>query len=147
MSAAYLEFQLPEPARLERLLRVFERLKQAKQQDLWPNVSSWLDLFDEAANATFWWPTTEELDAWQRKWFSTPVEDRLADPALQTPWCFDSMIGAFEDGDYDLVDCRAVGAGLGRFEFDPHGWPFGGTGCMRALIEAFGGRVIAECGT
>ena len=147
MTAAYLEFELPEPARFERLVKVFDRLKRSKEQDSWPEIHSWLELFDDAAKATFWWPTADELAAWQRRWFSTPVESRFSDPSLETPWGFDSMIGAFEDGDYVLVVCRKVGDKLGRLDFDPHGWPFGGTGCMRALIEAFGGRVVAEWGT
>jgi len=147
MTPAYLEFELPEPARLERLVRVFDGLKRAKEDDAWPAVQTWLELFDDAAKATFWWPTADELSAWQAKWFSTPVESRLADPNLETPWDFKSMIGAFQDGDYALVACRAVDARLGRLEFDPHGAPYGGTGCMRALIDAFGGRVVAEWGT
>jgi hypothetical protein len=147
VTASYLEFELPEPARFARLVTVFDRLKWAKEQDAWPEAASWLELFDEAAKATFWWPTPEEHAEHMRRWFATPVETRFTDPSLDTPWGFDSLIGAFEDGDYELLACRQVTDKLGRLEFDPYGWPFGGTGCMRALIEAFGGRVVAESGT
>lgn len=54
------------------------------------------------------------------------------------------MIDAFRNGDYDLLGCRRASLRIGRLAFEPFGWPYGGTGCMRALIEAFGHRVTAD---
>jgi hypothetical protein len=82
------------------------------------------------------------LKDWERRWFSTPVPERFTDTSLETPWDFGSMIDAFRNGEYDLLGCRRLTATAGRLEFDPHAWPYGGTGCMRALIEAFGHRVV-----
>ena len=59
-------------------------------------------------------------------------------------WMFGSMIDAVSNGDFDLLDCRPVAPGIARIEFDPHGWPYGGKGCMKALIESFGFRVMGE---
>ncbi|UBF24818.1 hypothetical protein K9N68_24645 [Kovacikia minuta CCNUW1] len=88
----------------------------------------------------------EEQKDWQRRWFSTPVEQRFTDPSLETPWDFSSMIGAFEEGDYELLSCHRISNEVGCLEFEPHGFPFGGTGCMKALIEAFGHRIIDVIG-
>ena len=48
------------------------------------------------------------------------------------------MIDAFEMGEYELVNCKVVGPGKGRLEFYALAYPYGGVGCMVALIEAFG---------
>jgi hypothetical protein len=78
----------------------------------------------------------------ERRWFATPVPRRFTDSSLHHWWHFGSMTDAFRNGVYDLLDCRKVADGVGRLEFDPHAWPYGGTACMRALVEAFGHRVI-----
>ena len=72
------------------------------------------------------------------------MPQRWTDPALQTGWDFGSMFDAFRNGDYDLLDCRLIAPGRARIEFDPHGWPYGGKGCMKALAESFGFRVVGE---
>lgn len=133
MIAAYVEFELPDPIRFERLAMAFGRLKQAKELNVWPEAGAWLELFDAAALATFSSPTDAERD-----------ESRGPDPAHETPWHFDSLIEAFRNADYHLLECRRISGRLGRLEFDPRAWPYGGTGCIRGLIEAFGGLVLSE---
>jgi hypothetical protein len=54
------------------------------------------------------------------------------------------MIDVFKNGDYDLVSCQMLSADTARLEYNPHGAPFGGTDCMKALTEAFGFRVIRD---
>ena len=143
--ALYVEFAYAEPEQRDSITRVVDALREAKRSGEFRDDSHWLAFFDDEARSTFWWPTPEELDSWQKRWFSTPPDQRLSDPALETPWDFGSMIEAFQNGDYDLLGCREVGDGLARIEFDAHAYPYGGTGCMHALIEAFGGEVRGEC--
>ena len=74
-----------------------------------------------------------------------PVDVRLRDPSFRPPaWDFRSLIEAFRNGDYDLLGCQRASSETGRLAFEPFGWPYGGTGCMRALIEAFGHRVTID---
>jgi hypothetical protein len=47
-----------------------------------------------------------------------------------------------EEHDYDLVGVRALADREAVLEFNPHGYPYGGTGALRALVRAFGCRVV-----
>lgn len=142
MSDFFVEFKIVTEERFRQLAAVFDALCRAKQSGEWHDDDYWLGFFDQEARLRFWWPTPEEREDWSRRWFSTPVPQRFTDPSLKTPWDFGSMIDAFRNGEYDLIACRRVSTETGRLEFEPHAWPFGGTGCMRALVEAFGHRVI-----
>jgi hypothetical protein len=102
------------------------------------------DLFDQHILAHFWWPSEQERqDYWQR-WWATPVPQRFADPTLQTPWNFESMIDSFLNGEYELVSCRLLTSDTAVLEFLPFGFPYGGTGCMKTLVEVFDFQVIGE---
>jgi hypothetical protein len=46
-----------------------------------------------------------------------------------------------QDGDYDLIAIRPQ-ATRHVLEFNPHGYPYGGTNSLVALVECFGRRVI-----
>jgi hypothetical protein len=140
----FVEFEVADEDRFRRLVAVFDALRAAKVADEWRDDDYWLAFFDAEARSHFWWPTAAEQDDWNRRWFSTPVPQRFTDPSLVTPWDFGSLIDAFRNGDYELLGCEQVSERAGRLFFDPHGWPYGGTGCMRALVEAFGHRVTAE---
>jgi hypothetical protein len=144
VSDFFVEFEIVSEDGFGRLSAVFNALRHAKQSDRWQDDNYWLAFFDEDARSHFWWPSPEELKDWERRWFSTPVPDRFTDESLKTPWDFGSMIEAFRNGDYELVDCERITKKTGRLSFDPDGWPYGGTGCMRALVESFGHRVLAE---
>jgi hypothetical protein len=141
VSDFFVEFEIASEGRYRQLVMVVEALRQAKQSDEWRDDGYWLAFFDQEARSHFWWPTPAEEQEWQRRWFSTPVPERFTDPSLEHPWAFDGMIDAFRDGEYDLLGCRKVSDGVGRLEFAPHAWPYGGPDCMEALIEAFGHRV------
>ena len=148
MDDSYLDFALADAERFSKLQIVFAALKDAKSADtIDPDDDSWLGLFDDSAREYFWWPTPEEVADWQRRWESTPVPQRFTDPSLVTPWDFSSMIEAFKNGEYELVALDRKTDTTGRLTFNPLAWPFGGTNCMRALIESFGGVVTHEAGT
>jgi hypothetical protein len=144
MSDFFVEFEIADEDRYDRLQRVVGALVAAKRADSFGEDSAWLEFFDPEARSHFWWPTEKEEQDWLRRWYSTPLDRRWTDPSLETPWRFEAMIDAFKNGDYELLSCRRVSERLGRIEFEPFGWPYGGTGCMRALIEAFGHRVTSE---
>jgi len=146
MEHSAITFRVRDDERFAKLAKVFEALREAKIDGNAPDPDDayWRQFFDEAALAHFWHPTPEERADWQRRWFSTPVAQRWADPSLQTPWDFASMIEAFCNGEYDLPVCERIADSEGKLTFDPHAYPYGGTGCMKALIEAFDCDVIGE---
>ena len=148
MDDSHLEFTLADAERFTKLQAAFAALKDSKSGDFTdPDDEYWLTFFDESSLKHFWWPTPEEVADWQRRWEATPVPQRFTDPSLKTPWGFTSMIHAFNDGEYDLIAIDRTSDSTGRLRFDPLAYPFGGTGCMRALIESFGGVITGEAGT
>lgn len=141
----YVEFEVGSEEGYRRLDAVVTALATAKRTDDFQDDPYWLAFFNEAERSGFWWPTEAELREWSQRWKAAPVDQRLSDPAFQPPaWDFGSMIDAFRNGGYELIGCERRSPQVGRLGFEPFGWPYGGTGSMRALIEAFGHRVIAE---
>jgi len=70
--------------------------------------------------------TPEEWAEWNEHWRQTPVDFRISAAMITPQWDIGSMYLAFE----------------------PHAYPYGGTGCMVAFIECFGHTVIGiEDGT
>ena len=139
-----IEFEVNNVERFRSLAHVFEELQKDKSAESFRGNSEWLRMFDEQARSHFWWPTEEEREAHFQLWQTTRVSRRLTDPRLQKPWDFGSMIEAFQNGEYALVSCRMISADRARLEFNPFAHPFGGTECMKALIEAFGFRMVKD---
>jgi len=137
----YVEFRADDEGRFARLVAVVDALRADKQAGVLTPGPKWRAYFDERALAHFWWPTAAEAEEHARRWFATPVPERFTDPSLVTPWEFDSLIDAFANGEYELVGVRRSGE-HGRIEFCPYAFPYGGTGCMQALAEAFGFEVL-----
>jgi hypothetical protein len=142
MSNFYVEFEIGSEAGFEKLVALYAALREAKINDDWKDDDYWLRFIDENSRKYFSWPTEAESEDWRRRWFSMPIETRLTDPSLRRGWQYGSMIEAFRNGDYGLLECRKVSQGRARIEFDPYGHPYGGTGCMQCLAEAFGHRVV-----
>jgi hypothetical protein len=143
MNLCFVEFAIASEEQFRQLEAVVAALCEAKKTNLFPPAAYWLDFFDAKATSFFWHPTEPEFKDWKRRWFATPVEERWNEQTLETPWDFDSMIGAFEDGDYELLGCHRLSDTVARLNFSPYGSPYGGTGCMQALIEAFGHQVTS----
>jgi hypothetical protein len=141
---SFIEFELIDNKRFEMLAAIFEALRTAKQSGDFRDNAYWLSFFDNTALSHFWNPTKDELLEWERQWKATPFQDRLSDPNLKRLWEFGSMIDAFRDGEYELIACRHVSANIGQLEFAPFALPYGGTECIKALIEAFEFRVTKE---
>jgi hypothetical protein len=145
MDPLSVEFEITDPARFEALRVVFNAIREAKEASSFTDDhSGWVTYFDDTSRLFFRWSTPEEDAEWERRWFATPVPQRWHDPTLRRGWSLEAMIEAFRNGEYDLGACELVNETTGRLTFYEHAYPFGGTGCMRVLIEAFGHRVTKD---
>ena len=154
-SQFYIDFTVDDSERFLALSRAFAALQQDKNRQIqaqndeeaaraFREEDQWLAFFDERARAHFWWPSQAELDAHTAQWFATPLPDRWTDPTLKRPWLFSSMIYAFQNAEFELLTCHMLTSNTARITFDPWAHPYGGTGCLKALVEAFDCKVIAE---
>lgn len=138
-------FVIASEERFTALTRAYDQICVCKAKSTWPErKEEWMAYFDSKALSHFWWPTAAELSDWERRWFSTPVPKRFTDPSLQHSWDFMSLFEAFKNGDYELHPIERLSEQDAVLPFDPLGHPFGGTGCMRALVEVFEHRVTEE---
>ncbi len=140
----YIEFAVTDSSKFENLQRVFDKLKGDKDAENIGDDEQYLTLFDEEARKYFRWSTPEEDAAWAKEWFATPIETRWTDPSLQRGWDFGSMIEAFRNGEYTLLSCEMIGLNVARLNFYALAYPYGGTGCMQALVESFGFKVFND---
>jgi hypothetical protein len=137
----FVEFTISSRKRFSALQRVIAELKHDKDADDWRSNDELLKFFDAESRSHFYWP----LDDVRRR----RVEDLLTRVVLETPteqatgltWDFDSLMDAFVNGEYNLLRCETIHDGKARLNFYSLAYPYGGVGCMVALIEAFGGVV------
>jgi hypothetical protein len=147
-AAFTVKFTIASEDRYTALVSAYGRIRECKSADAWPEKKEdWAPYFDAKALSHFWWPTDAELEGWKHRYFSTPVPKRFTDPSLQHPWDFLSMFDAFKNGDYALLPIERISSSEAVLMFDPFAYPFGGTGCMRALIEAFDHRITHDDGS
>lgn len=135
-------FKINDLTRFENLQKVFYQLKQDKENRSFNVEEFYLKFFDEKAKSYFGWYSEAENKDWSEKWFSTPYEQRWTDPTLKRKWDFGSMLMSLEDGDYQLISCELISEDKAKLLFYPFGHPYGGTGCLEALIESFGFEII-----
>ncbi len=62
----YVEFYADDEGRLDKLEAIVAALAEGKETDNWQDDAYWLDFFDEAARAHFWWPTKTEMEDWSQ---------------------------------------------------------------------------------
>ncbi|MDM5155410.1 hypothetical protein QUF88_16840 [Bacillus sp. DX1.1] len=145
MTNCYFEFVIHKEAHFQKLREFFYKLKEEKEKEMIDcSDSMWLEYFEEDVLKQFWWPTEKELYNYRILWEQTPVEERLTDPKLVTPWDFESMIDAFACGEYELISCEKASNNIGRIEFYPYAWPYGGSDVFKALIEYSEFKIIHE---
>lgn len=60
-------------------------------------------------------------------------------------WIFGSMIDSFKDGEYELLSCEMISDNKARLNFAVFSDPYGGTDCMKALIESFDFEITEIC--
>jgi hypothetical protein len=135
------EFESNGEESLQRLTEFFGLVKAAKDSDEPVDESHLLAYLADGERAYFSNLTPGEVAEWNEYWFSTPLPKRHS-PEMPTPqWDFASMLDAVWNGDYDLIAIQPR-ATRHALEFNPHGYPYGGTGSLVALVECFGHRVV-----
>lgn len=142
MQHCYVSFRISSQQQLERLSRVVSELRHDKESGEFRSDEDWKAYFTADELKSFWTPTDAERADWQKRWQATPVPDRFTDPSLETPWDFGSMLDSIREGEYSLLGVRSNDMTTGFLEFDPEAYPFGGTGCLRALVIAYGHQLI-----
>ena len=149
----YIEFLQKDEVSLGRTIELFGMIRDEKNLDLESESNEsdeivteiddtvFINYLTEAERAYFWNFSAEESQEYSDERFATPVEIRHSSQWLHPQWHLESMLDAFWNGDYDLI---AIQEENNRYylTFDPHGYPYGGTGCMVALLECFSNQVI-----
>jgi hypothetical protein len=151
----YVEFVGKDEISLQRTIEFFEMIKNTKaaieiedvalDEDDLP-ITEIYDLpftnyLTKTEKAYFSNLSSEEHDEFMREWFSTPIEIRHSPQMLCPQWDLGSMLDTFWNGEYDLIDIQEKNSKY-YLTFNPHAYPYGGTGCMVALLECFGHKVI-----
>ncbi|WP_157632083.1 hypothetical protein [Variovorax sp. CF313] len=135
------EFESNGERSLQRLTEFFDLVKTAKDSDEPADESQLLAFLTDGERSYFSNLTPEEMAEWNEYWFSTPLPKRHSAEMLSPQWDFASMLDAIWNGDYDLIAIRPRAA-RHVLEFNPHGYPYGGTGSLVALVECFGNQVV-----
>jgi len=115
----FLEFEVSDPGRLDRLEALVSALKRAKDPEYQ------LDL----KGADY----EQYLDAHARAWFSRSEAAKS--------WSFDSAVYMVGQCEYELLGVHQLSARVARIEVSPGAGPYGGLASLRVLVEAFGHRV------
>lgn len=141
MDYCHVEFESAGESALQRLTEFFALVKAAKDEDELADEALLSAYLTYKERSYFWDPTPAEMAEWNEEWFSTPLPKRHSADMPSPPWHFGSMLEALSDGDYDLVGVLQKGTNH-QLVFNPHGYPYGGTGSLVALTECFGHRVV-----
>ena len=134
----FIEFSVRSPERFSALQRAFTEIKLDKDANHWREANEMLKCFDVESLRHFHWPEDDER--------LKRLEDLRTRPVIVTPtehstgltWDFDSLMHAFINGEYNLLSCEMSEGGKARLNFYSLAYPYGGVGCMVALVEAFG---------
>lgn len=141
MEGCFVEFSPPDDATTLRTIECINYVAELKRDAALDEAAMGKELSDEE-RAYFRAQTPEEWQQWNAFWFSTPLPQRHS-PTMPTPgWDFGSMVESIADAEFDIT---GVATSQGRFylTFEPESYPFGGTGCLVALLECLGNRVSA----
>ncbi|WKE66660.1 hypothetical protein PVT67_05290 [Gallaecimonas kandeliae] len=141
MEYCYVKFKPKEEESLNRLISFFELLKQEKDSSEEPNEEKLSAFLSVEEKSHFWSPSEEEQKEWQNFWSSTSVEVRISPKMPLPPWDLESMYEAFWNGDYDLISISKESEDY-HLNFYPHGYPYGGTDSMVALVKCFGHSIV-----
>ena len=151
----YVEFLQKNEISLKRTIEVFKVIKNTKtaienedvllDEDNIPITEiydlSIINYLNDVEKAYFSNLSSEEDEEWMREWFSTPIEIRHSPQMICPQWDLESMLDTFWNGEYDLIDIQEYNSKY-YLTFNPHAYPYGGTGCMVAFLECFGHEVI-----
>jgi len=141
MEYCHVKFKAKDDESLTRLTSFFELIKEEKDSSEEPDEKKLSDFLSEGEKGHFWNPSEEEQKEWQRFWAETAVEIRISLKMPLPPWDLESMYEAFWNGDYDLISITKEND-YHHLNFNPHGYPYGGTGSMVALVNCFGHTIV-----
>ena len=137
----FIEFSIPSRERFAALQRVFAELKHDKDADEWRSSDQLLELFDAEALSHFYWPPDDGRRGRLERLRTRPKAETPTEQVTGQTWDFDSLVDAFVNGEYNLLSCELTDRGEARLGFYALAYPYGGVGCMVALVEAFDGIV------
>lgn len=137
----FIEFSIHSPERFAALQRAFAELKHDKNADTWRPRSELMKCFDAESLRHFHWFDEKERTLRLEELRTRPIAIAPTEESTGQAWDFDSLIFAFRNGEYMLVDCEMTEGEKGRLTFSAFSDPYGGVGCMVALVEAFGCNV------
>jgi hypothetical protein len=141
MEGCFIEFSPPDDSHVLRTIECVNCVAVLKRDDELDEESMAKELSD-AERGFFRVLTPEEQGEWNAFWFSTPLPQRHS-PNMPTPgWDFGSMVETIADAEFDITGVRTE---RGRYflTFEPESYPFGGTGCLVALLECLGNKVAS----
>lgn len=139
MEGCFVEFNPPDEAHALRTIECVNYVAALKREDALDEESMAKELSEEE-RSYFRVLTPEELHEWNTFWFSTPLPQRHS-PTMPTPgWDFGSMVESIADAEFDITGVRTERDKF-YLTFEPESYPFGGTGCLVALLECLGNKV------
>lgn len=139
----YIEFTVASPDRFAALQQVFAVLKHDKDANNWRSREEFLKSFDDESLRNFYWPPDDMRRQRLRDLETRPVSIAPTEQTKNSRWDFDSLLAAFKEGEYILVSCEMTDGSKARLEFYSLAYPYGGVGCMVALVEVFEGVITA----
>jgi hypothetical protein len=136
MQGCFVEFSPPDDLSLLRTIDCVNCVAALKRD------GTLAEELSASERAYFWEPSSEELQEWNDFWFSTPIPLRHS-PSMPTPgWSFESMVSAISEAEFDITGVATEGSKC-YLTFEPESYPFGGVGCLVALLECLGNEVSA----
>ncbi|KQV88051.1 hypothetical protein [Pelomonas sp. Root1237] len=141
MQGCFVEFSSPDESSLLRTIACVNHVAALKRDDALDEKQMAQEL-SASERAFFWEPNPEELQEWNAFWFSTPLPQRHS-PNMPTPgWSFGSMVESIASAEFDITGVATEGSKC-YLTFEPESYPFGGVGCLVALLECLGNQVSA----
>ena len=125
----YIEFAIEDESKFKDLERIIEELWKTKKHEDYKSDAYWLEQFPNYALKTF-------------RFRARDLKPDFIDAGISQPegkWHFYSLVGHLvEDVDVKFLGCEDLGNGVGRFNYDANGYPYGGIGGMTMFVNAFG---------
>lgn len=140
MGEFFVEFR-PKGGSLHRTTGCLARIAALKCQNALTDETVGAEL-TIAEREYFWNPGPAEHAAWNAHWFATPLPQRHSPEMAMPGWDFGSMVDALAGAEFDIKGVVSADGGY-RLMFDPASYPFGGTGCLVALLECLNNEVVA----
>lgn len=135
-------FTVGDLQRFETLQLLYAEVKRDKDAGQLRDPEEWVRMVPDEIKCRFSWPTPDQ----RRHWLDIrdSVVTAVPEPSeqLAAVWDFYRVFEAIEEGEYDVLGCELVGAGVGEMHIDPHAYPYGGIGPLVALAEAFGFTIL-----